>query len=101
MDETKQPVRKSTPPPPYSPERPPPPYSKMINIASVDLDLNEIKKEEDVNRKAPHLPCTPFSSGSVTSTVHPQQVLAPATVIGSSHGINPASGMLQEFWKVT
>ncbi|MCP9265180.1 Lipopolysaccharide-induced tumor necrosis factor-alpha factor-like protein [Dirofilaria immitis] len=76
-NETEEPMRKSTPPPPYSPERPPPPYSKMI----------------DIDRNAPHLPCTPFSSGSVTSIVHPRLVSTPTSlVISSSEGINPVSG---------
>lgn len=94
MDVTEEPVRKSTPPPPYSPERPPPPYSKMINVRLDDLNENKIKEKEEMNCNAPHLPCTPFSSGSVISAVHPRLVSVPATVISTSEGINPASGML-------
>ncbi|VDK83283.1 unnamed protein product [Onchocerca ochengi] len=83
MGEVEEPIRKSTPPPPYSPERPPPPYSKML-----DVDLNEIKKKEEIDCNTPHLPCTPFSSGSV----HPRLSSTPKTVISTSEGINPSSG---------
>ncbi|KAL3990033.1 LITAF-like zinc ribbon domain family protein [Acanthocheilonema viteae] len=92
MGEIEEPVRKSTPPPPYSPERPPPPYSKMINVNLGDLNVNEIIEKEEMNCNTPHLPCTPFSSGSVTSTVHPRLISAPTTVISSLEGVNPASG---------
>uniref|UniRef100_A0A0R3RKB7 LITAF domain-containing protein n=1 Tax=Elaeophora elaphi TaxID=1147741 RepID=A0A0R3RKB7_9BILA len=89
MDETEEPVRKSTPPPPYSPERPPPPYSKMISARVGDLNISE---KEEMNCNTSHLPYTPFPSGSVTSTVHPRLTSTPATVISTSEGINPASG---------
>ncbi|KAK6113159.1 LITAF-like zinc ribbon domain family protein [Brugia pahangi] len=89
MGETERPVRKSTPPPPYSPERPPPPYSKMINVRLDGLNANEIKAKEEMTCNALHLPCTPFSNGSITSVVHPRLVSAP---INTSEGINPASG---------
>lgn len=92
MGEIEEPVRKSTPPPPYSPERPPPPYSMMINVRLADLNVNEIMEKEDCN--TPHLPCTPYSSGSITSTVHPRLISTPTTVISTSEGINPASGKL-------
>ncbi|VDK42912.1 unnamed protein product [Gongylonema pulchrum] len=84
--------RKSTPPPPYSPERPPPPYSKtkLENAAKNDNKNEEIK---GANRQlpAPPLPCTPFSSGSVTATVYPRPASPPTTVVSTSEGINPAS----------
>uniref|UniRef100_A0A1I7VTP8 Uncharacterized protein n=1 Tax=Loa loa TaxID=7209 RepID=A0A1I7VTP8_LOALO len=89
MGETEERVRKSTPPPPYSPERPPPPYSTMINVRLDDININETKEKDE---NVPHLPCTPFSTGSITSTVHPRLISAPTTLISTSEGINPSSG---------
>lgn len=94
MGEIEETVRKNTPPPPYCPERPPPPYSVMINVRLPDLNMSEITGKEEMSCNTPHLPCTPFSSGSVTSTVHPKLISTPATVINTLGGINPASGRL-------